>query len=81
MLNYSEDFDGLDNLNELNSIAAGLLLGGGFTCLFDKLQVGLRADYYLDFTNIADWEMEQTSIEGLVKTNVFTVGVTMGYRL
>ncbi len=77
----SNDFDGLQELDELKGSALGLLLGGGIKYEFSKLQIGLRSDYYLNFTKVAEWSIQQAGIAGEVTVNTFTINMTVGYKL
>ena len=81
LLNASRHFDGLKELDELKSISIGLILGGGLKYEISNLQFGLRADYYLDFTKIANWTIEDSGVEGKVSVNTFTINLSIGYRL
>jgi hypothetical protein len=81
LVNYSKTFDGLNEIDELNSISIGLIFGGGLKYDISNLQVGLRTDYYLDFTNVADWYIKNTGIGGKVSVNTMTITLTIGYRL
>jgi len=81
LVNSSEQFDGLKEFDELNSTSAGLLLGGGIKYDISKIQFGLRADYYLDFTKVADWTIENTENIGEVTVNTFTINLSLGFRL
>lgn len=81
LINASKEFDGLVAINELNKTALGLIMGGGVKYDLEKFQVGLRADYYLEFLKVAEWKIEQTAVEGEIRTSVFTVNITVGYKL
>lgn len=78
---HSSHFDNLEDFDELKSISVGLILGGGLKYDISNLQFGLRADYYLDFTKVADWSIENTGNSGEVTVNTFTLNLTIGYRL
>ena len=87
LLSNSKHFDILDD-GSLNSVSIGLILGAGVKYDISNLQLGLRADYYLDFTKIADWTIQYGGygIENSTKrvgisANTFTVNLTVGYRL
>ena len=81
LIKSSKDFDVLEELDGLKKYSIGLLMGGGLKYDFSNLQVGLRADYYLDFTKVADWTIESTGNGGEVTVNTFTINLTIGYRL
>lgn len=52
---FSKEFDGLNELDALKDYNIGLILGGGVKYDLSKIQIGLRADYYLNFVKVADW--------------------------
>lgn len=67
----------LNPISEYNKINYGLLLGGGLKYpLSDKLQLGLRADYYLNFRDISKTGQTRT-----VSDKTFTTNLVLGYRL
>jgi hypothetical protein len=67
----------LNPISEYNSFNYGLLLGGGLKYpLSDKLQLGLRADYYLNFRDISKTGQTRT-----VSDKTFTTNLVLGYRL
>ena len=81
LVSSSKHFDSLEEIDELKSTSIGLILGGGLKYDISNLQFGLRADYYLDFTKVADWTIENTGNGGEVTVNTFTINLTIGYRL
>jgi len=81
LVNYSKEFDGLEELDGLQKYAIGMILGGGLKYDISNLQFGLRADYYFDFTKVADWTIESTGNGGEVTVNTFAINLTIGYRL
>jgi len=78
--NGGEHFYGIEELDNLNSVSVGLILGGGIKYDISNLQFGLRADYYLDFTKVADWSAENARIGG-GSVNTFTINLSIGYKL
>ena len=84
LLNNSKHFDELKELGEFNDISFGLILGGGLKYDISDFQIGLRADYYLDFPKykkIVDWTIEDTGMGGKISIKTFTVNLSIGYRL
>lgn len=81
LVSSSKQFDSLEEIDELKSTSFGLILGGGLKYDISNLQFGLRADYYLDFTKVADWTIENTGNGGEVTVNTITINLTIGYRL
>lgn len=81
LVNNSREFYALEVNNELKNTLFGLILGGGVKYDISNLQLGLRADYYLDFTKIADYKNEETGIRGETTVNTFTINLFVGYRL
>lgn len=77
----SKHFDVLEEKKELKNTSYGLILGGGMKYDISNFQFGLRADYYYDFTKVAEWTIENTGISGEATVNAFTINLTMGYKL
>ena len=67
----------LNPISEYNKLNYGLLLGGGLKYdINKKLQLGLRADYYLNFKDISKTGQTRT-----VSDKTFTTNLVLGYRL
>jgi len=67
----------LNSISEYNKINYGLLLGGGLKYdINKKLQLGLRADYYLNLRDISKTGQTRT-----VSDKTFTTNLVLGYRL
>ncbi|MBN1118010.1 MAG: outer membrane beta-barrel protein [Bacteroidales bacterium] len=81
LVNYSRQFDGLEDLDGLKKSTIGLIFGGGLKYNISSLQFGIQADYYLDFTKVADWTIESTGNSGEVTANTFAVNLTIGYKI
>ena len=81
LVSSSVHFASIKEIDELRNASLGFILGGGIKYDVSRLQFGLRADYYLDFTKIADWTNESTGIGGEVTVNTFTINLALGYRL
>ena len=82
LLRSSNFFDILSEFDALKSSSIGLILGGGLKYDISNLQFGLRADYYLDFSNkVAEWTIDDTGINGQALVNTFTINLSVGYRL
>ncbi len=81
LLSHSSQFDGLKSMNELNSTSIGLNLGGGLKYNLSKIQIGLRADYYLNFSKIADWPAQTGNLGGQIKDRTMLINLTIGYKL
>ena len=64
----------------MKRFAPGLIMGGGLKYEISNLQLGLRADYYLDFSKIAGWTKERIR-SGVVPVNTYTVNLSVGYRI
>lgn len=81
LVSSSKHFDSLKEIDALNSSSIGLIFGGGLKYDISKIQFGLRADYYLDFTKVAVWTIEDTGIDGEVTVKTFSINLTIGYKL
>ena len=81
VLSHSKHFDMLQEMDELKKFSTGLILGGGIKFnIGESLQIGLRADYYYNFNDIADWRTRNTGNGGKISVNTFTIGLSVGYR-
>lgn len=80
LINYSNNaFEIIYKTHELNKYTWGMIFGGGAKYDVSKLQFGLRADYYLDFTKVADWK--SNGVTGDISTKTFAVSLSVGYKL
>ena len=78
----SKNFNVLSELDAIKNTSFGLILGGGIKYDISILQFGLRADYYLDFSNkIAEWAIDNSGVGGVISVNAYTINLTIGYRL
>jgi len=75
LLNYSKDFEWLKNKNSLKDISYGLIIGTGIKYELSKIEVGIRADYYLNFNDIAEWNPKDGNAGVNVKDNTFTINL------
>jgi len=70
------------NFDDIKNASFGLILGGGLKYNVSKLQFGLRADYYFDFSKrIAVWPYFDSEGGCDILVNVFTINLSIGYRL
>ena len=82
LLRSSNFFDILSEFDAMKNTSFGLILGGGIKYDISNFQFGLRADYYLDFSNkVAEWTIDNTGGSGQALVNTFTINLTIGYRL
>jgi hypothetical protein len=81
LVSYSYPFDGLNDAGVLKKYNFGLILGGGIKYDLSEIQIGLRADYYLDFDKVADWPAETGNSGGKVEDKTITLNLTIGYKL
>lgn len=79
LVHKNEDMNRLgDGLNKYNY---GLILGGGIKLGLPDVQVGFRADYYLNFNKIAELPVHQGSGGSNISLNAFTVNLMVCYRI
>lgn len=81
LVSYSSEFDGLNDIDALKKFNLGLILGGGIKYDLSKIQIGLRADYYLNFNKVADWLAQTGNLGGKVNDKTMTLNLTIGYKL
>ena len=78
--NYPPQF--ASHFDDIKNASFGFILGGGLKYDISKLQFGLRADYYLDFSKkIAELPDYDTGNVCDVLINAFTINLSIGYRL
>jgi len=81
LTSYSKEFDGLKEIGALKKYNFGLILGGGIKYELSKIQIGLRADYYLNFDKVADWPAQPGNLGGEVNDKTMTLNLIIGYKL
>lgn len=81
LANYSKEFDLINDADLLNKYTFGMLLGGGLKCNFSQFQFGIRADYYLNFNQIAEWSAATDNLGGKINDNTYTINLSIGYKL
>jgi hypothetical protein len=81
LVNHSQHFDIVKDANELKPISIGMLLGAGIKTNIKDFQLGLRADYYLNFNPIADWRTPTSNNGGHITGNTFAISLSVGYKL
>ncbi len=81
LINHSKEFDVLESNNEMRKIAFGVLIGTGLNYKISKLQIGLRADYYHNFNNIAEWPAGDNRYGGEVSVRTVAVSLVLGWRI
>lgn len=81
LISYSNVFDSLKEIDALKKYNIGLILGGGIKYDLSKVQIGLRADYYLDFYKVADWPAQTGNLGGKVNDKTVTLNFMIGYKL
>jgi hypothetical protein len=81
VISSNQMFESIKNINELNSINYGLVLGFGINYDIARFQIGLRTEHFLNFTDIANWRNDDGDSSGRINDQLFTLGLTLGYRL
>jgi len=67
--------------NDLNKINVGLILGGGIKFDLPAIQLGLRADYYLNFMKVAEWPTRYNTTNGSVNDQTMSLNFTIGFKI
>jgi hypothetical protein len=81
LFHQSSHFSGIENFGTVNRSAFGLIMGGGIKYNLEIFQLGLRANYYKDFGEVASWSVPNSSNGGEVKVHTFDINVSVGYKL
>ncbi|MBN2485572.1 MAG: outer membrane beta-barrel protein [Bacteroidales bacterium] len=79
LIGHSDDFSYLEKNDELKKIAYGLLFGAGIKLNISKIQIGLKGDYYLNFSKIAEWNESLLRTAGEITDDTFTLMLSLGY--
>ncbi len=71
---------------ELKNLMYGLIFGAGYRYNLNKLQLGLRLDYYQNFSDIANYTFSRKNAvlgygEGSLKDFSFNLNLSLGYSL
>jgi hypothetical protein len=75
---HNKAFNSIDEIGALKSISTGLIIGTGTKFNIKNFQVGLRADYYLNFNEVAG---PFGPAGGEIKANTVTLNLSVGYIL
>ena len=81
LIGYTKQFNALNEVDVLKNYSIGLILGGGVKYDLSRIQIGLRADYYLNFDKIADWPAQTGNLGGKVKDKTMILNLMIGYKL
>jgi len=77
--------DSFASIKELKNTSIGLIIGSGLKYSISNFQIGLRADYYFDFTKIAKWESEfETEYPrygGEITAKIFSINLFVGLKI
>ena len=80
MISYPQDFSFIEEMDELPQYTYGANVGGGVKLDFRRLQVGIRSDYYLNLSKMADW-VSNGDDNWWMDDTTFLVNLTVGYKL
>ena len=81
LVNSSDHFKDLDEMDGLNTYTIGLSFGGGVNYELSDLQFGLRGDYLMELTKVGEWSFESTGVSGEIGLSSIVISLTVGYRL
>ncbi len=83
LVSFNNEFDGIEKMDELNKISFGLISGIGIKyCCLHQLQIGLKSDYFINFTKIAEWSADEPyNLGGEITDKTFLFSFTIGYAL
>lgn len=81
LVGFSNEYDVLTVKDDLNGLNYGFVLGGGLKYDWSRFQIGIHADYYLNFNKIADWSAVIPDYGGTISDKTFTINLSLGYKL
>jgi hypothetical protein len=82
LFSYSDDVNfikGFEDNDKLNKVIYGAIVGGGLKYSLHRFQIGLVAEYYLNFNKMADYSALDINIELYDRT--YTLNLLLGYKL
>jgi hypothetical protein len=74
-------FDEVKKIDGFKKVSFGLLLGAGLKYDLSQWQIGVRADYCLNFTKIADWPAQSNYLGLNINDQTILLNLTIGYKL
>jgi len=80
LYSYTKDFSFIEELDDLPTFYYGLNLGGGIKYDLPRWQVGLRSEYYVNLSNIAEWVSKDVG-KGWINDRTFLINLSVGYKL
>ena len=80
LYSYTKDFSFIEELDDLPTFYYGLNLGGGFKLDYPHWQVGLRSEYYVNISNIAEWVSKDVG-KGWINDKTFLINLSVGYKI
>lgn len=79
LFSYTKDFSFIEEINQMPRYAYGANAGGGIKLDFRRLQVGIRSDYYLNLSKMANWGSNNDT--SWIDDTTYLVSLTIGYKL
>ena len=73
--------NGSGEIEELHKYNFGLILGGGVKYVFSKVQIGVRADKYINFNNIGKFSHQFIDNTTTANDKTFTINLSVGLKL
>lgn len=81
LLSNNREVEGINGINPIQEYSFGLIVGGGIKYLLSRIQLGVRADYYLNFNKMADRSTQVENLAGEINDKTMTLNLSIGYRL
>ena len=81
LINNSSEFDDVKDEDWLETTSYGFSLGGGLNYLVSNILIGIRADYYIELNEVADWTDERPIGGSKITGKTFMINFTLGYKL
>lgn len=84
LVSYKEDIAVIkdyEDIDKVNYLIYGFITGIGINYKFDKIQVGIVFNYYVNLNNMVDFKWTSTSVTRKVSDNTYTLNFQIGYKL
>lgn len=82
LLAYDENvnlLEGFEDINKLNKLIFGLIVGGGVDFNISKFKLGVALDYYWNFNKLVDFT-SSTGFKNQIFDKTFTLNAQIGYN-
>jgi len=70
-----------EDADKVNYLIYGIIMGIGINYKFDKIQLGIVFNYYVNLNKMVDYTWENPNITNKISDNTFALNFQIGYKL